>query len=44
MQHVVEGREALSEGMDLYCSGAQSLTNYHNLLHNLQQAVKTHVS
>ena len=44
LQHVVEGREALSEGMDMYCSGAESLTNYHHLLHSLQQAVRNNVS
>ena len=44
LQHVVEVRETLSEGMDLYCSGAESLTNYHHLLHSLQQAVKNNVS
>ena len=43
LQHVVEGRETLSEGMDLYCSGVDSLTNFHHLLHSLQQAVKNNV-
>ena len=40
----MDGRETLSEGMDLYGSGVESLTNYHHLLHNLQQSVKNNVS
>ena len=47
LQHVVEGRETLTEGMDLYCSSGvhvESLTNYHQLLHSLQKAFKTNVS
>ena len=44
LQHIVDGRETLCDGMDLYAGSAvESLTNYHHLLQNLQQSVKNNV-
>ena len=46
MQHMVEGREQFMDGMALYCSDGQStsLSNYQELIPDLKQAIKAHVS